>query len=688
MRATAALCGVLLVLGATRPETVIADDGPIKAADLRVLEPGGDSATPAARAMLNRYLLEQARQQFDARRRAIAAIKTPDDIAGRRQVLRNFFLRSLGDLPDRTPLNAHVAGTLRREGYRIEKVIFESRPGHHVTANFYVPDGKPPYPGVLLPCGHSDNGKAYEQYQRMAILLARNGMAVLCYDPVGQGERYQRLDAQGKSVIRGTTEHTMAGIGALLVGRQEASYAIWDGMRALDYLAGRPEVDPRRLGCTGNSGGGTLTAYLMALDDRIAVAAPSCYITSLERLFATIGPQDAEQNITGQVAAGMEHADYLTMRAPKPTLMTVGTRDFFDIQGSWDTFREVKLIYGRLGFGERVDLFESDEPHGFTQPRRIATARWMSRWLLKQDEPIDEPDVSIASDADLQCTRSGQVLRDFEGKSVFDLNAERARELRSARESAGAKRSDADFRAEVRKLVGLDGRHLDAARLRVVGTLSARGRTIRKLAFDVEPGIVVPALDLAAAGSDRPSPVVVKAGVDWVRDLDKPGAIDELLKSPARTILINPRGTGETSPGGESRPGAPFGRDWKEAFLAIHLARPLLGQRVVDVLSILESLKAEQGDGAGFHLVGVGLAGPVVLHAALLDEKGLIQEVTLERSLSSWEDLVKQGISRDQLANVVPGALRIYDLPDLAARLAPRPVHIETPVDASGATSH
>ena len=106
----------------------------------------------------------------------------------------------------------------------------------------------------------------------------------------------------------------------------------------------------------------------MALDDRIAVAAPSCYITSLERLFATIGPQDAEQNITGQVAAGMEHADYVTMRAPKPTLLTVGTRDFFDIQGSWDTFREVKLIYGRLGFGERVDLFESDEEHGFTAP--------------------------------------------------------------------------------------------------------------------------------------------------------------------------------------------------------------------------------------------------------------------------------------------------------------------------------
>ena len=179
---------------------------------------------------------------------------------------------------------------------------------------------------------------------------------------------FRNWTPSGKPAIRegSTTEHTMAGIGAFWLAARLASYRIWDGIRALDYLAGRPEIDPARLGCTGNSGGGTMTAYLMALDDRIAVAVPSCYITSLDRLFDTIGPQDAEQNITGQVAAGLDHADYVTMRAPKPTLLSVGTRDFFDIQGSWDTFREVKLLYGRLGFGERIDLFESDEPHGFT----------------------------------------------------------------------------------------------------------------------------------------------------------------------------------------------------------------------------------------------------------------------------------------------------------------------------------
>src|SRR5205814_4128830 len=145
-----------------------------------------------------------------------------------------------------------------------------------------------------------------------------------------------------------------------------------DGIRSIDYLVSRPEIDPKKIGSTGNSGGGTLTAYLMALDDRIACAAPSCYITSLERLFATICPQDAEQNIPGQVAFGMEHADYLLMRAPRPTQISATTRDFFDIQGSWTTFREAKQIYGLLGFGERVDLFEFNDRHAISRPMRQA----------------------------------------------------------------------------------------------------------------------------------------------------------------------------------------------------------------------------------------------------------------------------------------------------------------------------
>jgi dienelactone hydrolase len=299
-----------------------AADAPASGADDLAVLGAGDSPGKMLYAALER----EARARLEARRDEVAALKTPEAVVERQKRIHDRFLEALGDMPEKTPLNARVVGRDRRDGYRVERVIYESRPGHHVTAALYLPDGPPPFPGVLVPCGHSTNGKAAEPYQRACILMAKNGLAVLCYDPIGQGERAQLLDDRGQPSISGsTTEHTMVGIGALLVGRSTASYRIWDGIRSLDYLAGRPEIDPARLGCTGNSGGGTLTAYLMALDDRIAAAAPSCYITSLERLFATLGPQDAEQNITGQVAFGMDHADYVTMRAPRPTLICVGT---------------------------------------------------------------------------------------------------------------------------------------------------------------------------------------------------------------------------------------------------------------------------------------------------------------------------------------------------------------------------
>jgi dienelactone hydrolase len=645
------------------------------------LSKGAGVADRSPSEMLKSYLLDQARIQFDARRKAIGAIKTPADVERRQKEMRAFFLASLGDLPERTPLNPRVVGTLTRDGYRVEKVIFESRPKHHVTGNLYLPEANGPVPGVLLPCGHSDNGKAQESYQRICILLARNGMAVLCYDPIGQGERFQLLDSGGKPVIRGTTEHTMAGLGAILVGRQLASFRIWDGFRALDYLASRPEVDPDRLGCTGNSGGGTMTAYLMALDDRIRVAAPSCYITSLERLFATIGPQDAEQNITGQVAAGMEHADFATMRAPRPTLFSVGTRDFFDIQGSWDTFREVKLIFGRLGFGERVELFESDEEHGFTRPRRVATARWMKRWLLKKDEALEEPDFPISTDAELQCTRSGQVLKDFQDVSVFDFNRERDRELRKDREAAHTRLTADAFRLEVKKRLGLADWKRKGAPVRSERTLASNSWR-----FSVDPGIVISATEVDHPGASRDFPILIIVGSDSKEDLPESLA-KEVFRNHRRVVRFDLRGFGSkaqstASPGRDS----PFGTDWREAFVALSINRPLLGQRTAELLSILDAISAElpAETSKGFEVIGVGGSGPAVLHAAVLDDRGLIKKVALVHSLVSWSNIIEKGLSRDQLGNVLPGVLELYDLPDLAARLAPLPLSIVAGADASG----
>lgn len=639
--------------------------------DLTVLKADGDNTPPR---MLRAYLLAEAQKAFDARRAAVAALKTPEDVQKRQKELRVKFIEALGGFPDKTPLNARVIGTTKRDGYRVERVVYESRPEHHVTANLYLPEGKGPFPAVLMPIGHSGGGKADSSTQRGAILLAQHGLAALAYDPIGQGERRQLLDDKGLPVVASiTSEHTMVGVGALLVGRSTASYRVWDGIRSLDYLASRPEIDAKRLGCTGCSGGGTLTAYLMALDDRIAAAAPSCYITSLERLFATIGPQDAEQNITGQVAFGMEHADYLTLRAPRPTLICAASRDFFDSQGTWTSFREAKRVYGLMGHAERVDLVESDSGHGFPKTQREAMLRWMRRWLLKVDDAPTEGEIAVVKESDLLCTRTGQVLEDFKGKSVFGLNAEREAELAKGRAKA---RSRDELLKDVARRVGVR-LPVAAAKMTEVGEVKREGYRIRKLIFETEPGVQVPGL-LFAGGR---GPLVIYADGAGKSGAAAPGGpIEKLVKDGSRVLALDLRGMGETAPG-QAPAGRPnyFGVDYFEAFVSLHLSRPLPGQRTTDLLAVVAKMTGESDD---IRLIGVGAAGPAALHAAALEAR--IKQLTLEGSLVSWSAVVRTPISHNQLTNVVPGALAAYDLPDLAAAVAPRPLTIRKPADPTG----
>src|SRR5262245_31922247 len=491
MRRVALLATVLLC------GTVVAAD------DLTVLKPAKGETPP--RKLLHTNLRAECDKHFAARKAEVEKLKTPADVAARQKALHAKFVEALGGFPEKTPLNARTVGTLKRDGYSIDRVIYESRPEHHVTANLYLPEGKGPFPGVLMPLGHSQNGKAADYMQRGAILLAKNGIAALVYDPIGQGERSQLLDKLGNPAIKGSTsEHTMCGIGALLVGRSTASYRVWDGIRSLDYLASRPEVEAKKLGCTGCSGGGTLTSYRMALDDGIVAAAPSCYLTSLERLFATIGPQDAEQNITGQVAFGMDHADYVFLHAPKPTLILASTRDFFDIQGTWNTFREAKRIYTLLGVPEQVDLIEADAQHGYPRSHREAMARFMSRWLKGEDKVIKEGDWPIEKDATLFCTRSGQVLDDLRGKSVFDLNAALATELAKKRGAKPLKPEE--LRDAVQQLVLPDT--VPIFKATEAGAIEKDGFVINKRIF-TGSGVPVPALVFEPKGEVPAAPLVV-----------------------------------------------------------------------------------------------------------------------------------------------------------------------------------
>jgi dienelactone hydrolase len=647
----------------------------VAADDLNVLpEIKKDGKAAPANKLLHTQLLAQCDTHFAFRKAEIEKLKTPDDVAKRQRELRAKFITAIGGIPAKTPLNAKTVGTLKRDGYTIEKVIYESQPEHHVTANLYLPAGKGPFPGVIMPIGHSANGKAAEYMQRGALILAKNGIVALVYDPIGQGERSQLLDKLGNPAIKGTTsEHTMCGIGSLLVGRSTASYRIWDGIRSLDYLESRPEIDAKRLGCTGCSGGGTLTSYLMALDDRIVAAAPSCYITSLERLFNTIGPQDAEQNITGQVAFGLDHADYITLHAPKPTLILASTRDFFDIQGTWTSYREAKRIYTLLGTPERLDIIEADATHGFPKSHREAMTRFMCRWLKGEDKAIPEENWPIEKDADLRCTRTGQVLDDLRGKSVFDLNAIATTEF--AKQRAAKTLKPEEFRAEVAKLIDVNEFSVGAGVSRY-SRIDRKTYNIHRTVYTTRDGMRLPELIFEPNNAGT-----VGLPVIYLHDAGKANLvaleeIESLVKKRRRVVAVDIRGFGETATS-TAKPGA-FGNEFKESFLSLHLNRPLTGQRTNDILSVVREVVGKDGG----EVIAYGNTVPAALHAAALDTR--VSVLTLDGGLVSWDSVIRNPISHNQLVHAVPGALKVYDLPELAASVAPRPLTIRNPVDATG----
>lgn len=627
-----------------------------------------DNVDASPRKLLHDYLIKNCQKHFDERREVVAALKTPEDVRRRQEMLRTKFLESIGPMPEKTPLNAKIVGTLKGDGFRVEKVIYESRPNHHITASLYLPEGKGPFPAVLLPCGHSSNGKASDAYQRSAILLAKNGIAAMSFDPIGQGERRQLLTDDNKPGIPSMTgEHTLIGIGGWLVGQGTASYRIWDGIRSLDYLASRPEIDATKLGVTGNSGGGTMSAYLMALDDRVAVAAPSCYITSLERLFATIGPQDAEQNIVGQVAFGLEHADYFTMRAPKPTMLAAATQDFFDIKGSHTTFAEAKKLFALLGQEEKVGFHEYNDKHGLSKPRREATVSWLKRWLLNSTEPAVEEGITTFKDADLRCTRSGQVLTDFKGISSFQINARYADQAKPAREAFV--KMPAERQAEIiRKTLRIPAANPTVEKVEQPAAGFVEFRT--KGDMPVVGRIVSP------AGTASVKDLLQKKDLGQIAIICANSGVDEKVSAEASSqaktsgAVLELRLRGLTGKGGDDN----------NAMLALHLDRPLAGQRVTDLLSALSQLEGTARPKV--HLVGQGTAVPAVLHAAALSKN--VDSVELVGGVVSWENVVQTPKSVGQLGNVVPGVLQAYDLPHLAATLAPRPLTLRGVVDATG----
>ena len=640
--------------------------------------------------MLRDHLRPLVHAALDRRLQAYEALKTPEQIRDYQERLRAEFMESLGGFPERTPLRPRIVGRLEGDGFRAEKLIYESRPGFHVTAVLYLPEAEPPYPGVLVPCGHSENGKAAELYQRAAILIARNGLAVLCYDPVGQGERKQILEdgadrsETAKGRFRPTEEHNLAGVAPILLGRNLASYRIWDGIRSIDYLAGRDDVDESRIGCTGNSGGGLMTAYLMALDERIVAAASSCFITTTRRKNDDPGPGDAEQNIYAQTAYGMDHADYILMRAPKPTLILAATKDFVPIAGAWETYRQAKRLYTRLGVPERVGLVEADEKHGFSLHLRTGACRWMRRWLLNRVDEVTEPDFDVFSDRQLQCTPQGQVLLLEGAKSVFQLYRGEEAVLRSRRMRSWRRMNDEERKAKVRETAGIRPLpEIPEPEAEPMGTVRRSGYVIEKLILRSDGGFPLPALRFIPENR-RGEWTLYLNGRGKQADAGPGGPIESLARKGHPVLAVDLTGLGETESTAWRYDPEYIGNNSAEYFIAYMLGRSLVGLRAEDVLVCARYLKAQGGRAKGVNLVAVGRAGIAALHAAAAEPQ-LFRRVDIRDSIDSWRRVVESDITVDQLENTVHGALRRYDLGDLARLAGSDRVVFERIRDASGA---
>ena len=661
--------------------------------------------------MVRHYMLEQAGKAFQRREAAFEELKTPEQMREHQRRMREFLRAQLGDFPDRTPLEARVVARHQRDGYSVERVLYQSRPGHTVTALLYLPEGPPPYPGVLIACGHAANAKSSELYQRAGVLLAQGGMAALCYDPIGQGERHQILEPDGRPRFENGIEHMLVAVSSIPLGLSAATYRIWDGIRSLDYLTSRDEIDPDRIGLTGNSGGGLVTTLLMALDERIACAAPSCYVTHVKELLHTNGPGDSEQQVYGEIAQGLGHADYLMIRAPKPTLICAATRDeVFDISGSWRTLREAKRFYGRLGYPERVDLVEADVTHGFFRPLREGMARWMRRWLLGIDDGLREDDSPLLSDDEgstqefivaqgadysefnrvrlpvIQCSPRGQVQLMEGARSVFQFNREREKELAVLRRAYWKRTPRDEALDEVRRLAGIRRLHeLPPLTTEDTGTLSRPGYTIHKLVLHPEPGIRLPALRFVPDAGSRDL-VLYLHGQGKQVDAGPGGPIEKQVLEGREVLAVDLRGVGETEPAkGKWGYGPLFGPDWEEFYMAYMLGRSYLGMRAEEILVIARKLASASGSGTarGVHLVGIGEAGPAALHAAAL-EPALFDSLELRRSLVSWSNVIQTEVPVNQLVNTVHASLQKYDLPDLLKTLSGMKVRVVEPADGAG----
>ena len=629
-----------------------------------------------AKSSLYNHYANQAFLFLDQREADVAKLSTKENWLERQKKVKETLLKIVGPFPGKTPLNPRVTGVIQKDGYHLEKIIFESQPGFYVTAAMFIPEkSKGKTPAIIFASGHYEDAFRRHEYQQVIINFVKKGFVVLAFDPIGQGERVQYYDpGLEKSVVGNCVyEHCYAGAQCLFIGSSMARYMIWDGIRAVDYLLTRKEVDPQRIGITGHSGGGTQSSYIAAFDDRILAVAPECFITNQRRIWEGIGPQDAEQNFYHGIASGIDLPDLLEVRAPKPAMIISTTRDFFSIQGARETEIEVKKIYHAFGQDENFSRVEDDSIHGVTKKNRESRNAFFQKHLNLPGESTDY-EVQFLSPEELQITETGQVSTSLGGETVFTLNKKETQNI-IGQIVRSREKSDTHLPDCVISAKSLSG-YIAPSKIEnavFAGRYQKDNYLIEKYLLKGEGDYPIPFL-LFLPDKQTGPPILYLHPMGKEKEAAAGGEIEWLVNQGHPVLAPDLIATGEMGPNltlwgtFDSNLGTVSYKHW---FGSVQIGRSVVGLYAADIQRLVMFLK-QRSDIKSEEVFGVakGNCCPGLLHSAAFENA--FSRIALIDPLVSYRSVAMNPyFLGESVPPFVAGALTAYDLPDLAATLAP-----------------
>lgn len=601
------------------------------------------------------------------------APQNADEWQQRKTKLRVNLLQAWGGFPAiPCDLAPRKLGEIHRDGYRIERLIFQTRPGMWMTANAYVPEKATTekVPAILHVHGHWAGAKQDRVVQSRCIGSVKHGFFVLVVDALGAGER-------GLSKNLGEYHGEMTGATLFPIGLPLSGLQVYENMRAVDYLQTRPEVDGKQIGITGASGGGNQTMYAGAFDERFSCVVPTCSVGTYQ---SYLGQACCMCEVVPGALRFTEEGDVLSLAAARGVMITSATKDAFQfsVGEAKKSFARVESIAGLLGKPDGVRHTIIDSGHDYNQAMREAMYGWMTRHLKATGDgsPLPDPEIKTEEPESLRCFPGDSRPDDY--LTIPRFAAAEARKLlenRQAPDDAALWKTERDrMRTSLESVLGGTPKSVP---LNLKGDAAADGKS-QRLSFDSESGIT---LDLRLDANKQPTQVAVVIDVDQGSEKAFAGDVAKQLRDNGWTVAVPElRATGRFALPSDKIGHAP---DHNTAEWSLWIGRPLLGQWVVDVRRTLDAL-AEYNGGSlpkQVSVIGVGSAGVVSLCSAALDER--ITHAGAINALSSY--VTAEPYRNQRLGLMAPGILRdVGDIAQIAALIAPRPLTITGGVRGNG----